>query len=184
MKKITLATTIALALTTSAFAKIPQWYVGAEYATGSGDRTYDADAGNIAVGFNSSAIGLKVGKITDKFDKMEFQINMKTLENKNNASDKDDVMEYKFNGVISILSLSYKEIVIPYFEGAVGYGDSDNYGGQLATHLGLGIMYNPPIEHVEISAGYRLSTSIGSTDNYITYSDQHGNLVIGAAYKF
>jgi opacity protein-like surface antigen len=180
MKKLLAAGSIVLALSTTLFATEGHWYVGGEYGTGSGERTYD---GTVSVDFDSELYTAKVGYQKDNFDKVEFQYTSKTLENSNNSSDADDVTEYKVNFVISILKLSYKEMVIPYWEAAIGYGDSDNYGGQLATHIGAGIMVNP-VEQVEINVGYRYSINAGSTDYDVSYSDQHGDFIIGAAYKF
>jgi len=179
MKKKLLLGSLALVLSTSLLAE-SHWYIGAEYGSGSGDRAYDS---SLTVGFNSSAATVKVGHMNESYDKVELQYTAKTLENENNAADSDDVAEYKINFVTSIMKLSYEEMVIPYFEVALGYGDSTNFGGQFATHLGLGVMVNP-IEAVEVSVGYRLSTSIGSTDNSVSYADQHGDLIVGAAYKF
>ncbi len=184
MKKIIATTLLSGALgVSSLMAAEPHWYVGAEYTTGSGDRTYDYTYGTTTVDADSSGFTIKAGYMEKDFDKVELQYTSKTLENSNNSADKDDVTELKVNFVISIMKLSYDEMVIPYWEVALGYGDSDAYGGQFATHLGIGLMVNP-VEQVELSIGYRLSTNIGTTDADVTYYDQHGDVVVGAAYRF
>jgi opacity protein-like surface antigen len=186
MKKILTTSLLACALSvTSAFGAEPHWYAGVEYATGSGERTYDFDPLSYSVDVDSSAFIVKGGYMQEDFDKIELQWSSKTLENSNNSSDDDDVMELKVNFVVSMMMISYKEMVIPYWEAAIGYADSDLDGGQLATHLGLGVMFNP-IEEVELTLGYRFTTNVGTTDDSDDrlYYDQHGDVVVGAAYRF
>lgn len=183
MKKLLLASSLAISLSTGALAQPltdGQWYAGVEFGSGSGQRTYDSTTD---ANFDSTVTTLKVGKIDKNYDKLEFQYTAKHLENSNNSSDTDDISEYKVNFALSILKLSYKEIVIPYLEVGIGIANSDAYDTQFATHLGGGVMINPT-NNIELSVGYRLSTNIGNTDNDVSYTDQHSDFIIGAAYKF
>ena len=182
MKKVLTGSLISLVLSSGLLAD-GQWYVGGEYGIGSGDRTYDLTTNSTSIDGDSKFFTLKAGHITDSFDKIEFDFTKKDIENSNDSSDTDSEKEYKLNFVLSLLSISYKTTLIPYLEAALGYGDSNAHGGQFASHLGLGLMFNPT-EHVELTAGYRYSTNLGSTDSGVDYTDQFGEFLVGAAYKF
>jgi opacity protein-like surface antigen len=185
MKKIILGTiTAAALLSTSAMATSDSsteegWYVGAEMQTGSGDRTYDRLN---TINVDSDGTVIRVGYIQEDFDRIELTHTSKTLANSTNANDKDEITETKIVFAPSIVKLAYKNLMVPYWEAAIGAGSSDAWGSQLSTHLGIGIL-SEPIDNLLVNVGYRLTSSAG-TANTVDYGDSHSDLVIGAAYKF
>ena len=177
MKKIAISLAVAGLLISSASAE-SKLYIGYEQGSGFGERTYTNGNAATSVNIYSEEKSFKIGKQQDNFNKWEFEYGQQTLSNALDSSDKNEITTYKVNTIISLLSISYEDIVIPYFEVGVGLSSNDIHDGGLATHLGLGIMYNAT-ENIQLNVKYKTNTNIGST-----FLDGYSGMQFGMAYIF